>query len=49
MRTRQSEDREVEVPRADLSSILIDAGRSDVEFLFDDMITQLIPMAVALM
>jgi 2-polyprenyl-6-methoxyphenol hydroxylase-like FAD-dependent oxidoreductase len=43
MRTRQSEDREVEVPRADLTSILIDAGRSDAEFLFDDMITQLNP------
>lgn len=41
--TRQSEDREVEVPRADLSSILIDAGRSDAEFLFDDMITRLNP------
>jgi 2-polyprenyl-6-methoxyphenol hydroxylase-like FAD-dependent oxidoreductase len=43
MRTRQSEDREVEVPRADLSSILIDAGRGDAEFLVDDMITQLDP------
>jgi 2-polyprenyl-6-methoxyphenol hydroxylase-like FAD-dependent oxidoreductase len=43
MRTRRSKDREVEVPRADLSSILIDAGRSDAEFLFDDMITQLNP------
>jgi hypothetical protein len=27
MRTRQSEDREVEVPRADLIAILVDAGR----------------------
>jgi 2-polyprenyl-6-methoxyphenol hydroxylase-like FAD-dependent oxidoreductase len=43
VRTRRSEDREVEVPRADLSSILIDAGGSDAEFLFDDMITRLNP------
>ena len=41
MRTRQSEDREVEVPRADLSAILVEAGRGDAEFLFDEMITQL--------
>jgi 2-polyprenyl-6-methoxyphenol hydroxylase-like FAD-dependent oxidoreductase len=43
IRTRQSEDREVEVPRADLSSILVESGRNDAEFLFDDMITQLTP------
>jgi 2-polyprenyl-6-methoxyphenol hydroxylase-like FAD-dependent oxidoreductase len=43
MRTRQSEDREVEVPRADLSSILVESGSNDAEFLFDDMITQLTP------
>lgn len=43
MRTRQSEDREVEVPRADLSAILVEAGRGDAEFLFDEMITQLHP------
>ena len=42
MRTRQS-DREVEVPRADLSAILIEAGRADAEFLFDEMITELHP------
>jgi 2-polyprenyl-6-methoxyphenol hydroxylase-like FAD-dependent oxidoreductase len=41
MRTRQSEDREVEVPRADLSAILLEAGRDDAEILFDDMITEL--------
>ena len=41
MRTRQSEDREVEVPRADLSAILLEAGRNDAEILFDDMITEL--------
>jgi 2-polyprenyl-6-methoxyphenol hydroxylase-like FAD-dependent oxidoreductase len=43
MRTRQSEDREVEVPRADLSSILVDAGREAAEFLFDEMINELHP------
>ena len=43
MRTRQREDREVEVPRADLSAILVEAGRGDAEFLFDEMITQLRP------
>jgi 2-polyprenyl-6-methoxyphenol hydroxylase-like FAD-dependent oxidoreductase len=41
MRTRQSEDREVEVPRADLSAILLEAGHDDAEILFDDMITEL--------
>lgn len=41
MRTRQSEDREVEVPRADLSGILLEAGHDDAEILFDDMITEL--------
>jgi 2-polyprenyl-6-methoxyphenol hydroxylase-like FAD-dependent oxidoreductase len=39
MRTRRAEDREVEVPRADLSAILVEAGRTDAEFLFDEMIT----------
>jgi 2-polyprenyl-6-methoxyphenol hydroxylase-like FAD-dependent oxidoreductase len=43
MRTRQREDREVEVPRADLSAILVEAGRGDAEFLFDEMITQIQP------
>jgi 2-polyprenyl-6-methoxyphenol hydroxylase-like FAD-dependent oxidoreductase len=42
MRTRQS-DREVEVPRADLSAILVEAGRDDAEFLFDEMINKLHP------
>ena len=41
MRTRQSEDREVEVPRADLSAILVEAGREVAEFQFDEMITEL--------
>jgi 2-polyprenyl-6-methoxyphenol hydroxylase-like FAD-dependent oxidoreductase len=41
MRTRQSEDREVEVPRADLSAILVNSARNDAEFLFDEMITAL--------
>jgi 2-polyprenyl-6-methoxyphenol hydroxylase-like FAD-dependent oxidoreductase len=40
MRTQQS-DREVEVPRADLSAILIEAGRKSAEFTFDEMITEL--------
>jgi 2-polyprenyl-6-methoxyphenol hydroxylase-like FAD-dependent oxidoreductase len=40
VRTRQS-DREIEVPRADLSAILVEAGRGEAEFLFDEMITQL--------
>jgi 2-polyprenyl-6-methoxyphenol hydroxylase-like FAD-dependent oxidoreductase len=43
MRTRQAEDREVEVPRSDLSAILIEAGRKEAEFLFDEMITALHP------
>jgi len=41
VRTRQSEAREVEVPRADLSAILVESARSDAEFLFDEMITEL--------
>jgi 2-polyprenyl-6-methoxyphenol hydroxylase-like FAD-dependent oxidoreductase len=43
MRTRRSENREIEVPRADLSAILVEAGRGAAEFLFDEMITQLRP------
>jgi|SRR5215211_466756 len=43
MRTRRREDREVEVPRADLSTILVETGRGDAEFLFDEMITQIHP------
>jgi 2-polyprenyl-6-methoxyphenol hydroxylase-like FAD-dependent oxidoreductase len=43
MRTRRTESREVEVPRADLSAILIEAGRRNAEFLFDEMITRLRP------
>jgi 2-polyprenyl-6-methoxyphenol hydroxylase-like FAD-dependent oxidoreductase len=45
MRTRQSEDREVEVPPADLSAILVDAGRETADFLFDEMINELHPDA----
>jgi 2-polyprenyl-6-methoxyphenol hydroxylase-like FAD-dependent oxidoreductase len=45
MRTRQSEDQEVEVPRADLSAILVDAGHQAAEFLFDEMINELHPDA----
>jgi 2-polyprenyl-6-methoxyphenol hydroxylase-like FAD-dependent oxidoreductase len=44
LRTRQS-DREVEVPRSDLSAILVEAGTGDAEFLFDEMITELHPDA----
>jgi 2-polyprenyl-6-methoxyphenol hydroxylase-like FAD-dependent oxidoreductase len=40
MRTQQT-DREVEVPRADLSAILVAAGRGAAEFMFDEMITEL--------
>ena len=43
IRTRQAEDREVEVPRSDLSAILIEAGRQEAEFLFDEMIAALHP------
>lgn len=43
VRTRQSEGRELEVPRTDLTSILLEAGRNDAEFLFDEMITALDP------
>jgi 2-polyprenyl-6-methoxyphenol hydroxylase-like FAD-dependent oxidoreductase len=43
VRTRQSEARELEVPRTDLTSILLEAGRDDAEFLFDEMITALAP------
>src|SRR5215217_3851812 len=43
MRTRQREDREVEVPRTDLSAILVEASRGDAEYLFDEMITQIHP------
>jgi 2-polyprenyl-6-methoxyphenol hydroxylase-like FAD-dependent oxidoreductase len=43
IRTRQDEDPEVEVPRADLSAILVEAGQGQAEFLFDKMITELHP------
>ncbi|MEU2255144.1 FAD-dependent monooxygenase [Nocardia xishanensis] len=35
-------EREVEVPRADLASILLEAGRDQVEFLWGDTITGLV-------
>jgi 2-polyprenyl-6-methoxyphenol hydroxylase-like FAD-dependent oxidoreductase len=43
MPTRQSPAQEVEVPRADLRAILVEAGQGEAEFLFDDMITELHP------
>jgi 2-polyprenyl-6-methoxyphenol hydroxylase-like FAD-dependent oxidoreductase len=43
VRSRQSEARELEVPRTDLTSILLEAGRNDAEFLFDEMITAIAP------
>src|SRR4029453_9436218 len=43
MRTRLSENRGIEWPRAGLSAILVEAGRGAAEFLFDEMITQLRP------
>ena len=43
MATRRSQDRELEVPRADLSAALVDAARDKAEFRFDDMIVGLHP------
>jgi 2-polyprenyl-6-methoxyphenol hydroxylase-like FAD-dependent oxidoreductase len=43
MPTRQSATHEIEVPRADLSAILVAASQGQAEFMFDDMITQLHP------
>lgn len=40
---RAAGSREVELPRGDLSTILWEAARDDVEFLFDDTITALEP------
>jgi 2-polyprenyl-6-methoxyphenol hydroxylase-like FAD-dependent oxidoreductase len=37
-RGRATGGREVEVPRADLARVLLDAGRNDAEFLFDESI-----------
>ncbi|GAB3559354.1 FAD-dependent monooxygenase [Spelaeicoccus albus] len=39
--TQKTPGRELEVPRTDLCSILIDAARDDVDFRFDDVITGL--------
>lgn len=41
MKTEQQPGRELEVPRADLSAILIDEARDDVELRFDDTTTGL--------
>lgn len=41
MATRRSADRELEVPRADLSAALVDAARSEAEFRFDDTIVEI--------
>lgn len=41
MATKKSPERELEVPRADLCAVLIDAARSDVDFRFNDVITDL--------
>lgn len=41
MSTRRSQDRELEVPRADLSATLVAAARDEVAFRFDDTITDL--------
>ena len=38
MATRRSQDRELEVPRADLSAALVDAARANADFRFDDTI-----------
>jgi 2-polyprenyl-6-methoxyphenol hydroxylase-like FAD-dependent oxidoreductase len=38
MATRRSQDRELEVPRADLSATLVDAARVEADFRFDDTI-----------
>jgi 2-polyprenyl-6-methoxyphenol hydroxylase-like FAD-dependent oxidoreductase len=38
MATRRSREREMEVHRADLSAVLIDAARNDVDFRFDDVL-----------
>lgn len=43
MATRRSQDRELEVPRADLSAALVDAARNKAEIRFDDMIVELHP------
>jgi 2-polyprenyl-6-methoxyphenol hydroxylase-like FAD-dependent oxidoreductase len=41
MATRRSRDREVEVPRAELSAALVDAARAEAEFRFDDTIVRI--------
>jgi 2-polyprenyl-6-methoxyphenol hydroxylase-like FAD-dependent oxidoreductase len=42
MATRRSQDRELEVPRADLSAALVDAARNEAEFRFDDTIVGIV-------
>ena len=41
MPTRRSQDRELEIPRADLTAVLIAAARSDTDFRFNDSIMEL--------
>ena len=41
MRTRRSEQREIEVPRSDLCGVLVDAARREAEIRFGDSITGL--------
>lgn len=42
MATQQKPGRELEVPRADLCNAVIDAASGDVDFRFDDVITQIV-------
>jgi 2-polyprenyl-6-methoxyphenol hydroxylase-like FAD-dependent oxidoreductase len=41
MPTRRSRDRELEIPRADLTAVVVDAARNDTEFRFGDSILKL--------
>jgi len=41
MPTRRSQDREIEIPRADLTAVLVAAARADTEFCFGDSILEL--------
>lgn len=43
MATRRSEDRELEIPRADLSAALVSAARDEVDFRFNDTIVAIQP------
>jgi 2-polyprenyl-6-methoxyphenol hydroxylase-like FAD-dependent oxidoreductase len=41
MATRRSQDREMEIPRADLSAALVNAARDGADFRFDDTILEI--------